>query len=207
MNTLNRIRPRRLLPLALLLLAAASAAPARFQVASASGDLNVMTVESETAVENFTGRTSKISGTLTFDPVTRTGSGSVTVDGASIDTGIANRNAHMRSASWLNFAARPEVKFTATRVERLSGDSYRVTGNLTLNGVTRPLTSSATVRYTPASDTTRSAGLQGNVLAVSTQFNVKLSDFGVKNGQITAGRVSDTLAISVRFVATDRPGS
>ena len=43
----------------------------------------------------------------------------------------------------------------------------------------------------------------GNVLAVSTKFNVKLSDFGVTNRQVTAGRVSNELAISVRFVASD----
>lgn len=192
------------LTLGALTLGAATAAPAKFEVASASENLNVMTVESETAVENFTGRTNKIRGSLTFDPVTRSGSGSVTVDGSSIDTGIANRNNHMNSANWLNFAARPEVKFTATRVTRVSGDNYRVAGNLTMNGVTRPVTADATVRYTPANATTRETGLKGNVLAVSTRFNVKLSDFGVKNGQITAGRVSDRLAITVRFVASDK---
>lgn len=192
------------LALTVLTLGAATAAPTKFEIASASENLNVMTVESETAVENFTGRTSKIRGTLTFDPVARTGSGSVTVDGSTIDTGIANRNNHMNSANWLNFGKAPEVKFTATRVTRVSGDNYRVAGNLTMNGVTRPVTADATVRYTPANATTREAGLGGNVLAVSTRFNVKLSDFGVKNGQITAGRVSDTLAITVRFVASDK---
>lgn len=194
----------RALALTLLTLGAATAAPTRFEVASASENLNVMTVESETAVENFTGRTSKIRGTLTFDPVTRTGSGTVTVDGSTIDTGIANRNSHMNSASWLNFGKAPEVKFTATRVSRVSGDNYRVSGNLTMNGVTRPVTADATVRYTPANATTREAGLKGNVLAISTRFDIKLSDFGVKNGQITAGRVSDKLAITVRFVASDK---
>ncbi|GBF06972.1 hypothetical protein DAERI_110154 [Deinococcus aerius] len=200
---MHKTHTARLLSLAVLSLAAASAAPAKFEVVSSAENANVMTVESETAVENFTGRTNKISGTLTFDPVARTGSGTVIIDGASIDTGIAARNGHMRSPAWLNFDKVPQVKFTATRVTRLSGDQYRVTGNLTLNGVTRPVTADATVRYTPAGDSTKAAGLKGNVLAVSTKFNVKLSDFGVKNGQITSGRVNDELAISVRFIASD----
>lgn len=200
---MNKTRTARLLALAALSLAAASAAPAKFQVVSTAENANVMTVESETAVENFTGRTSKISGALTFDPVARTGGGTVTIDGASIDTGIGARNEHMRSAGWLNFDKAPQVKFAATRVTRVSGDQYRVVGNLTMNGITRPVTASATVRYTPAGDATKAAGFKGNVLAVSTKFNVKLSDFSVTNRSITAGRVSDELAISVRFVASD----
>ncbi|WP_216327595.1 YceI family protein [Deinococcus aestuarii] len=194
--------PQRLLALAALSLPLAAAAPVKFEVATA-GNVNVVTVESETAVENFTGRTSKVRGTLTFDPQAKAGGGTVIIDGASIDTGIAARNGHMRGAGWLNFDKAPDVKFTATRVTSLGGDRYRVAGTLTLNGVTRPLTTEATVRYTPASDTTRGAGLKGNVLAVSTTFKVKLSDFGVKHGQIDAGRVSNDLTLAVRFVASD----
>lgn len=193
---------RRLLSVAALSLPFAVAAPAKFQVVSA-GNLSVVTVESETAVENFIGRTGKVRGSLTFDPQARTGGGTVIIDGTSIDTGIAARNEHMRGAGWLNFDKTPDVKFTVTRVRGLGGDRYQVTGTLSMNGVTRPLTTTATVRYTAANTTTKAAGLKGNVLAVSTTFNVKLSDFGVKNPSVGAGRVSNTLALSVRFVASD----
>ncbi|WP_102128434.1 YceI family protein [Deinococcus planocerae] len=195
---------QRLFTLAALSLPVAVAAPVKFEVATSSGNVNVVTVESETAVENFTGRTSKVRGTLTFDPQAKAGGGTVIIDGASIDTGIAARNGHMRGAQWLNFDQRPDVKFTATRVSSLGGDRYRVVGTLTMNGVTRPLTTEATVRYTPANDTTKAAGLKGNVLAVSTRFNIKLSDFGVKHRQIDAGRVSNDLALAVQFVASDQ---
>lgn len=198
----------RLLTLAALPLVAAtsvaSAAPIKFEVATKSENLNVMTVESETAVENFTARTNKISGTLTFDPVAKTGSGSVTLDGTSIDTGIPMRNTHMKSDNWLNFDGRPDVKFTATRVSFVSGEKYRVTGNLTMNGVTRPVTADATVRYTKEGELTRAVGLGGDVLAVSAKFGVKLSDFGVKHPQITSGRVSNDLALVVRFIASSK---
>lgn len=198
------IHAARLLSLAALSLTLAHAAPIKFTVATKSENLNVLTVESETAVENFTGRTNKVSGSLTFDPATKAGSGSVTVSGMDIDTGIAMRNTHMRSDAWLNFEKQPDVKFTATKVTHISGEKYRVTGNLTMNGVTRPITATATVRYTPESDLTRGVGLQGDLLAVSTKFNVKLSDYGVKHPQINSGRVSNELALAVRFIAASK---
>ncbi|MEF2277284.1 YceI family protein [Deinococcus sp. YIM 134068] len=198
-----RLLPALALSLGLAALTPAGAAPTKFEVAS-SDSLNVVTVESETTVENFTGRTSKVRGSLTFDPQARTGGGTVVIDGASIDTGIAARNGHMRGAQWLNFEKTPDVTFKVTQATALGGDKYRVVGTLTMNGVTKPLTTEATVRYTAASATTRSSGLKGNVLAVSTTFNVKLSDFGVKHRQIDAGRVSNDLALAVRFVASDQ---
>lgn len=106
----------RLLALAALSLPLAAAAPVKFEVATSSENVNVVTVESETAVENFTGRTNKVRGSLTFDPQAKAGGGTVIIDGASIDTGIAARNGHMRGSQWLNFDKTPDVKFTATRV-------------------------------------------------------------------------------------------
>ncbi|SMB80224.1 YceI family protein [Deinococcus hopiensis] len=201
---MSRFPAARLLLLALLAAPTALAAPVKFEVATKSENLNVLTVESETAVENFTARTNKVSGTLTFDPASKTGGGTVTIDGTTIDTGIALRNRDMKSATWLNFDKQPDVKFTATKVAHLSGEKYRVSGNLTMNGVTRPVTADATVRYTPEGDLTRAVGLKGDVLAVSVKFGVKLSDYGVKHPQIAAGRVSNDLDLVVRFIASSK---
>lgn len=184
-----------------LALPVASAAPVTYTVVGSATTLNLLTAESQTSVENFTGRTSKVSGALSYDAATKSGSGTVSVDGASITTGNGMRDTHMKSADWLNFDKTPTVTFKTTAVKLVSGDKYTVNGTLTLNGVTRNVTSTAIVKLTPASSATTSAGLKGNVLAVSTSFPVKLSEYGVKNSRI-GGQVNDTLTISLKFVAS-----
>jgi polyisoprenoid-binding protein YceI len=162
----------------------------------------VFTIDSETDIENFTGRTNKISGTVQFDPEAKTGSASIVIDGASIDTGVPLRNEHMRSADWFNFDKNPEVKFVTTSIKNTSGDKYRVTGNLTLNGITKSLTSAATVRFTKANDVTKGIGYAGDVVAIVAKFKVNITDFGAKHPAIAAGRVNKILDATIRFVSS-----
>jgi polyisoprenoid-binding protein YceI len=62
----------------------------------------------------------------------------VTIKTASVDTNQAERDKHLRSADFLNAAKFPEAKFVSTGVKK-TGDKYAITGNFTLNGVTKPL--------------------------------------------------------------------
>ncbi|GHF28922.1 polyisoprenoid-binding protein YceI [Deinococcus metalli] len=192
----------RALPMLVVLGTLAGAAPVTYTVV-ANPTLNLMTAESSTVVENIVARTGEVSGTLSFDTATRAGSGKVTVNGSSIKTGIAQRDNHMRSDAWLNFDKTPGIVFETTAVKHVEGDQYDVSGKLTLNGVTRPVTSRATVKLTPASDATRAAGAKGDVLAVTTAFKVKLSEYDVTNARIP-NQVSDTLAISLKFIASSK---
>ena len=57
----------------------------------------------------------------------------------SIDTREPQRNAHLTSADFFEADKFPEMVFQSTRVEHLGGDRYRVTGNLTIKDVTRPI--------------------------------------------------------------------
>lgn len=192
----------RALPLLALLGSLAIAAPVTYTVI-ASPTLNLMTAESSTVVENIVARTAEVTGTISFDAAARAGSGKVTVNGASIKTGMTARDGHMRSDAWLNFDKTPAVVFETTGVKHVTGDQYDVTGKLTLNGVTRPVTSRATVKLTPASDATRAVGAKGDVLAVTTAFKVKLSDHDVTNPRIP-NQVSDTLDIALKFIASSK---
>ena len=56
---------------------------------------------------------------------------------ASIDTGVPDRDAHLRSADFLDVEAHPYLLFTSTGVEQLDDDVYRVTGDLTIKGTTQ----------------------------------------------------------------------
>ena len=58
---------------------------------------------------------------------------------ATVDTGVADRDAHLRSADFLDVEHYPEIVFTSTEVEQLDDELYRVTGDLTIKDVTRPV--------------------------------------------------------------------
>ena len=62
------------------------------------------------------------------------------VQAASIDTRNKLRDAHLRSAAFFDAKKYSTITFTSTRVEHVGGQNYQVTGNLTLHGVTRPIT-------------------------------------------------------------------
>lgn len=62
---------------------------------------------------------------------------SVVVDASSIDTGLAERDAHLKSPDFLDVASFPELTFQSRDVAKHSDESLRVSGELTIHGVTR----------------------------------------------------------------------
>ncbi len=58
---------------------------------------------------------------------------------ASIDTGQADRDAHLRSADFLDVETYPEIVFVSTDVEQVDEETYTVTGDLTIRETTRPV--------------------------------------------------------------------
>ena len=77
------------------------------------------------------------------DPADSRAWGSVYV--ASIDTGNAERDEHLRSADFFDAARYPEIRFASTRVAHVEGGTYHVWGDLTIKDVTREVEVSATV--------------------------------------------------------------
>jgi polyisoprenoid-binding protein YceI len=61
----------------------------------------------------------------------------VTIDATSIDTGVADRDAHLRSADFFDVASFPELTFRGRRVEPKGGDRFALVGDLTIRGTTR----------------------------------------------------------------------
>jgi polyisoprenoid-binding protein YceI len=86
------------------------------------------------------GRFAKWSGAIALDAQDLTKSSvEVRIDAASIDTQVADRDAHLKSADFLDVAKYPELTFRSKKIEKASG-GYRVTGDLTLHGVTKEVT-------------------------------------------------------------------
>lgn len=64
----------------------------------------------------------------------------LTIRAKSIDTRNADRDGHLRSNDFFDMEAHPEIRYVSTSVEALDAETYRVTGDLTIKGVTRPVT-------------------------------------------------------------------
>jgi polyisoprenoid-binding protein YceI len=71
-----------------------------------------------------------------------------TVQGASINTNDSGRDEHLRSADFFGVEANPELRFESTAIRPLDEDTFEVDGELSMNGVTKPVTLTAVVQGT-----------------------------------------------------------
>lgn len=87
------------------------------------------------------GRFAQVEGTVAFDAdAPEQSSVEVTIPTASIDTGVADRDGHLRSGDFFDVGNHPAMTFRSRRVEGgpiREGDTFRVVGDLTIRGVTR----------------------------------------------------------------------
>ena len=91
-------------------------------------------------VSKVRGQFTKWSGTLQFDAAhPESAVVDVQIDAASIDTHEPQRDAHLRSPDFFDAARFPELTFKSTRVERAGDDRFKIAGDLTIRGVTRPV--------------------------------------------------------------------
>ncbi|MER6916173.1 YceI family protein [Streptomyces sp. NPDC000594] len=125
----------------------ATAAPVDPALAALTGDYAIDPAHSSIGftvrhamVTNVRGSFADHEGVLKLngaEPAASSASIDVRID--SIDTGIADRDAHLRSGDFFDTAQFPLMAFRSTGAEQLGGDRYRVTGDLTIKDVTRPL--------------------------------------------------------------------
>ena len=86
------------------------------------------------------GRFARWAGTLTLDDARPERSQvEARIEAASIDTHEPQRDAHLRSADFLNTDKYPDITFRSTHIEKAGKDRHQVAGDLTIAGVTRPV--------------------------------------------------------------------
>ncbi|MFN4342774.1 MAG: YceI family protein [Azonexus sp.] len=89
-------------------------------------------------------RFNKNSGKVVFDKVAKTGSVDIVIDTKSVDTGNDTFNEHIQGEDFLDTARYPSATFKSTKVIFEGDKPTRIEGNLTLKGVTRPVTLTVT---------------------------------------------------------------
>ena len=91
-------------------------------------------------VTTVRGQFTEFSGTAHVDAANPGSSTvSLTIQTASIDTGVADRDGHLKSADFFDTDNNKEITFSSTKVER-DGDDWTITGDLTIKDVTKPIT-------------------------------------------------------------------
>ena len=114
-------------------------------------------------------------GTLVFDEQHPANSSvEVTLPLAKLDAHVAELDKHLRKSDFLDADQYPSVTFKSTAVQPLGGNKFKVTGNLTVHGVTKPVVLDATLNKVGphAVGKTQSIGFDATA-------SIKRSDFGV----------------------------
>jgi polyisoprenoid-binding protein YceI len=125
-------------------------------------------------ISNVKGSFSGLSGVLTEHAVDSTlSSVEATVPVATVSTGDAQRDGHLKSADFFDAEKYPTLNFKSTQVVR-KGDAYEVKGDLTVHGVTKPVTFSVDGPSAPGKDPWGNTRIG---LSATTKINRK--DFGL----------------------------
>lgn len=121
------------------------------------------------------GRFNKTSGKVTVDRETRQGSIDVTIDATSVSTGVDKLEEHVRGEDFLNASKFPTIAFKSTNMV-FEGDKVKsVTGDLTMAGVTRPVTLTAEMFNCAPHPMNKKPMCGGEFVA-----RIKRSDWGIK---------------------------
>jgi polyisoprenoid-binding protein YceI len=146
-------------------------------------------------VTTVRGQFDKFTSTLDWNDQDPTKSKVTTeIDASTIDTHNENRDKHLKSADFFDVAKYPTITFKSNKFEK-SGDGYKVTGDLTMHGVTKPVTMTVETdgkpHKTPMGNSIYNAHMEGKL---------KRSDFGLNwNKAIEGGGVivSDEVALEI----------
>jgi polyisoprenoid-binding protein YceI len=116
-----------------------------------------------------------VNGTVVFDDYAPSKSSvDVTIDASTVDTRDPDRDKHLRSADFFDVANHPNITFVSTRVEPADPGKLRITGALTIRGITKPVVLTVSVPKPAIKDPW---GMQRTAASASTKINRQ--DFGV----------------------------
>ena len=146
-------------------------------------------------ISNVKGQFQKTAGTITANGNDAASAKiDATIDASSVDTRVERRDMHLKSPDFLDVAKYPTITFKSTKVEADGPNKWKVTGDLTLHGVTKPVVLDVESSGAPVS-------MRGKTHAgASATTKIKRSDFGLTwNKALEAGgvMVGDEVAISI----------
>lgn len=154
------------------------------------------TFVSDAPLETMTGKTSKVSGTLTVDPAgITTTKGSFKAPVVSLRTDNDLRDEHLQGDGWLDAKKNPNIHFEISEIilgkkaspalKQGKDTKVRVKGNFTAHGITKPLIAEGTVKWS------------GDSLRIKAAFTVTLEDHMISVPSIVRLKVANDISVSV----------
>jgi polyisoprenoid-binding protein YceI len=138
-------------------------------------------------VSSTDGQFTAFDGKLNFEAAApEHGTATIHISPASISTGIAARDDHLRTADFFDTARFPLATFESTSLDRVTGTTGKMIGTLSLHGVTKPVTLNVTL-LTP--------DLNADQLNFSASTTLKRSDYGMNN---YLGVIGDEVTLTIQ---------
>ncbi len=131
------------------------------------------------------GRFTGVTGTITYDDADPTRSSvAAEIDASTINTGVGDRDTHLRSPDFLEVEKYPKITFRSERIVKTGENEYDITGPLTIHGQTRPVT--LKTEFTGQGKDPWG----GQRMGFSAQTKIRRGDYGLKwNAALEAGGV------------------
>lgn len=152
-------------------------------------------------VSTVRGSFGKFEGKVTFDPAKPASfNAELTIDVKSIYTGVEKRDEHLRNSDFFDAEKYPQIKYKSKKLESLGNSRYRVTGDLTMRGVTKEV-----VLEGEGFGSTYKTPRGKTVTAVSARGTINREDFGImynaalESGGVVVGR-EVTLEIELELI-------
>lgn len=135
------------------------------------------------------GRFDAVSGELSFDAANPAASKiAVVIKADTISTGIPKMEAHLKSPEIMDVVQFPTLEFTSTSWTKAADGTYDIAGNLTIRGVTKPVTVKAVHTGNGTNPWSKK-----DLIGFETTFDIKRADYGVTYGPNAIG---DTVRIT-----------
>ena len=139
----------------------------------------------------FWGRFTDVDGTMSFDAANAPTGFDITISIESVDSGEPKLDGHLKSPDFFNVKEFPSMTFRSTGLKKGANGMFEATGDLTMHGVTKPITS--VIEVTGMAD----MGM-GARAGVEATFSVKRSDFGMNYG-VEKGMIGDVVKVIVNL--------
>ena len=144
----------------------------------------------------FYGRFNDVTGMIALNDDTPSFNVSIAIN--SVDSSNERLDSHLKSPDFFNAVEFPTMSFKSSSVKFVGDNKYEVTGEITMHGVTKPLT--VNMEKTGHVD-----GRRGEMVGFETEFELTRSDFGMNYG-VESGSLGDKVKVIVALEAK-RSGS
>ena len=115
----------------------------------------------------------------------------VQVEAKNVDTGVAKRDAHLRTADFFDVEKYPTIRFKSSAAKSAGENTIQVTGYITLHGVTKPIT--VTLKHTGTGQDPKGGVLSG----FETEFTINRAEYGMKSATGVGDEVKLMISLEV----------